>query len=201
MVLGGGSGWNRAYHFQYRNWIQHIQIGLGEWILFRWFFVGSKWPAYSGKNGIIEPQYGKLKNLNLRRKRNMWICPKCGREFKRINQGHYCGKAPKTVLEYIDSQPIETHPHLTELMIILQNSVPCVNERILWSMPYYEKEGKSISFSACKKHISFYVGVEAIGKFALELNEFVTKKNAIYFPYDKALPTKLIENIVKWCLS
>ena len=160
-----------------------------------------KWPAYSGKNGIIEPQYGKLKNLNLRRKRNMWICPKCGREFKRINQGHYCGKAPKTVLEYIDSQPIETHPHLTELMIILQNSVPCVNERILWSMPYYEKEGKSISFSACKKHISFYVGAEAIEKFALELNEFVTKKNAIYFPYDKALPTKLIENIVKWCLS
>lgn len=42
----------------------------------------------------------------------MWICPKCGREFKRINQGHYCGKAPKTVLEYIDSQPIETHPPL-----------------------------------------------------------------------------------------
>ena len=87
------------------------------------------------------------------------------------------------------------------MMIILQNSVPCVNERILWSMPYYEKEGKSISFSACKKHISFYAGVEAIGKFALDLNEFVTKKNAIYFPYDKALPAKLIENIVKWCLS
>lgn len=131
----------------------------------------------------------------------MWICPKCGREFERTNQGHYCGKAPKTVLEYIDLQPIETHAHLTEMMNILQSSVPCVNERILWSMPYYEKEGKTISFSACKKHISFYVGVEAIEKFTLDLNEFVTKKNAIYFPYDKALPTKLIENIVKWCLS
>ena len=131
----------------------------------------------------------------------MWICPKCGRVFERTNQGHYCGKAPKTVLEYIHSQPIETRPYLTEMMIIIQSSVPCVNERILWSMPYYEKEGKTISFSACKKHISFYAGVEAIEKFALELNEFVTKKNAIYFPYDKALPTKLIENIVKWCLS
>ena len=42
----------------------------------------------------------------------MWICPKCGREFKRTNQGHYCGKAPGTVLEYIDSQPIETRPPL-----------------------------------------------------------------------------------------
>ena len=86
-------------------------------------------------------------------------------------------------------------------MITLQNSVPFINERILWSMPYYEKEGKSISFSACKNHISLYVGVEAIEEFAPELNEFVTKKNAIYFPYNKALPTQLIKNIVKWCLK
>lgn len=131
----------------------------------------------------------------------MWICPKCGRSFKRNNQGHYCGKTPETVLEYIDSQPLETHSHLTEMMITLQNSVPCIKEYILWSMPYYEKEGKSISFSACKKNISFYVGVEAIGEFACELNEFVTKKNAIYFPYNKALPTKLITNIAQWCLN
>ena len=130
----------------------------------------------------------------------MWKCPKCGREFKRTNQGHYCGEAPKTVSEYIESQPVEAYPHLTEMMTIIKSSVPCVNERILWSMPYYEKEGKTISFSACKKHISFYVGIETIEKFALELNEFVTKRNAIYFPYDKALPVTLIENIVKWCL-
>ena len=131
----------------------------------------------------------------------MWMCPRCGREFKRTNQGHYCGEAPKTVLEYIDLQPMETRTHLTEMMIVLKNCVQGVNERILWSMPYYEKEGKSISFSACKKHISFYVGVETIENFALELKGLVTKKNAIYFPYDKALPTELIENIVKWCLG
>lgn len=32
----------------------------------------------------------------------MWICPKCGIEFKRINQGHYCGKAPESIDEYIE---------------------------------------------------------------------------------------------------
>lgn len=131
----------------------------------------------------------------------MWICPKCGREFKRTNQGHYCGKAPETVLEYIASQPLETHSHLTEMMTTIQNSVPCADERILWSMPFYEKEGKSVSFSACKKHISLYVGVEAIEEFVSELNEFGTKKNAVYFPYSKELPIELIGKIVTWCLN
>ena len=131
----------------------------------------------------------------------MWKCPKCGREFKRTNQGHYCGKAPETVLEYIALQPREMQTRLTEMMTALKNSVPDVNERILWSMPYYEKDGESISFSACINHISFYAGVEAIERFAPELKEFATKKNAIYFPYDKALPANLIERIVKWCLG
>lgn len=131
----------------------------------------------------------------------MWTCPKCGRAFQRKNQSHYCGKAPETVLEYINAQPLATHSHLTEMMITLRNSVPWIKERILWSMPYYEKEGKAISFSACKEHISFYVGAETIEEFASELNEFVTKKNAIYFPYHKALPTKLIATIAKRCLS
>ena len=131
----------------------------------------------------------------------MWVCSKCGREFKRTNQGHYCGKAPETVLEYIDLQPSEIHSHLTEMMMLLKNSVPGVNEHILWSMPYYEKDGTTISFSACKKHISLYVGVAAIEEFASELNGFVIKKNAIYFPYNEELPMKLISSIVKWCFS
>lgn len=131
----------------------------------------------------------------------MWICPKCGREFRRNNQNHYCGKAPETVSEYINAQSEEIRPHLTEMIHILENSVPCVNERILWSMPYYEKEGKSISFSASKKHISFYAGVEAIDAFASELEGFVTRKNAIYLPYGKVLPAKLITEIARWCLN
>ncbi len=131
----------------------------------------------------------------------MWTCPKCGREFKRTNQDHYCGKAPETVLEYIALQPLETHSRLTELMTTIRDSIPCVHECILWSMPYYKKGEKSISFAAFKKHISFYVGAEAIEEFSSELNEFVTKKNAIYFPYSKALPTQLIADIAKWCLN
>lgn len=35
----------------------------------------------------------------------MWICPKCGRTFKKQNQSHYCGKEPETVEDYILAQP------------------------------------------------------------------------------------------------
>lgn len=35
----------------------------------------------------------------------MWVCPKCGREFKKTNQSHYCGSAPETIDEYISRQP------------------------------------------------------------------------------------------------
>ncbi|WP_418747759.1 iron chaperone [Frisingicoccus sp.] len=130
----------------------------------------------------------------------MWVCPKCGRKFEKTNQGHYCGEAPKTVLEYIEAQSLEAHSHLKNMVAIIRDSVPDANERISWSMPFYEKAGKSVSFSACKNHISLYVGIDAIEKFASELNGFSTKKNAIYLPYNKMLPSKLIEDIIKWCL-
>lgn len=131
----------------------------------------------------------------------MWICSKCGREFKRTNQDHYCGKAPETVQEYIDLQPSEAHSHLKGLMTAIQDNVPHVHECILWSMPYYKKGEKSISFAAFKKHISFYVGVKVIEEFSSELNGFVTKKDAIYFPYSEELPTQVIVDIAKRCLN
>ena len=42
----------------------------------------------------------------------MWTCPNCGREFKRAQQNHYCGKAPETVEAYIAAQPEDIQPIL-----------------------------------------------------------------------------------------
>lgn len=127
----------------------------------------------------------------------MWICPKCGREFKRTNQGHYCGKAPETVEEYIAAQIPEAQEHLIDLRNIMQRLVPEVTERIAWSMPVYKKDKYSISFAACKKHISFYVDMDILETYRAQLSEFIIKKNAIYLPYDKALPIKVLEEIVR----
>ena len=127
----------------------------------------------------------------------MWTCPKCGREFKRTNQGHYCGKAPESVDKYIELQILQARIYIIELRNIIQRYVPEVKERIAWSMPLFEKDKHSISLADCKKHISLYVDTKTIEMLKPQLSELEIKKNAIYIPYDKDLPIKTIENVIR----
>ena len=127
----------------------------------------------------------------------MWTCPKCGREFKRTNQGHYCGKAPENVDEYIELQITEARGHIVELRNIIKSCVPEAEEKIAWSMPVYKKGKLSISFAACNQHISLYADANILELFKSQLSGFTIKKNAIYLPYEKELPRKVIEKIAK----
>jgi len=45
----------------------------------------------------------------------MWQCPKCKREFKNINQDHYCGGPPKTIDDYIAAQSEDVQPLLNQV--------------------------------------------------------------------------------------
>ena len=101
-----------------------------------------------------------------------WKCAKCGREFSRQNQDHYCVK-----------------PH----------ALPEAEERISWSMPTYWKGRNIIHFAASKKHLGLYPGDEATTVFAEELSGWNVSKGTIRIPYDQPLPAELIERIAKWC--
>ena len=127
----------------------------------------------------------------------MWTCPKCGREFKRTNQGHYCGKAPETVDEYTGALAPEAQARVMELRDIIQRCVPSVRVRIAWSMPVFEMSGRSVSFAACQKHISLYLDAETMEIIRPQLGGYTIKKNALYLPYSKELPVDAIENAVK----
>ena len=130
----------------------------------------------------------------------MWKCPKCGREFARQEQQHYCAK-PRTVDEYIAAQDEAAQPKLRQLRAILRAAVPEAEERISWSMPTYWKGRNLIHFAASKKHLGLYPGGEATAVFAAELQDYDVSKGTIRLPYDRPLPAELIARIARWCFE
>ena len=128
----------------------------------------------------------------------MWKCPKCGREFSRQEQDHYCVK-PQTIDEYIAAQDEAVQPRLRELRSILKTALPDTQERISWLMPTYWKGRNIIHFAAAKKHIGLYPGGEATTVFADELKGFDVSKGTIRLPYNRELPVDLITRIAQWC--
>ena len=127
-----------------------------------------------------------------------WKCPKCGREFSRQNQDHYCVK-PQNIDDYIAAQDEKYQPVLREVRAVLRNALPEAEERISWSMPTYWKGRNIIHFAASKKHLGLYPGDEATAAFAEELSGLGVSKGTIRVPYDQPLPAELIERIAKWC--
>ena len=128
----------------------------------------------------------------------MWTCPKCKREFKNINQSHYCGEKPKTVDEYIAQQEPEKQGDLQLIRRVLREALPEAEERISWSMPTYWKGHNILHFAASKKHIGLYPGPEAVAEFQEELKGYKTDKGTIRIPYGKIDPD-LIREIARWC--
>ena len=128
----------------------------------------------------------------------MWKCPKCGREFKNTNQGHYCGEKPETVDEYILSQDEEKRSDLQTLRRILRAALPDAEERIAWSMPTYRKGHNICYFAASKKHVGYYVGTDAVEHFAERLAVYKTEKGTVRIPYGQ-IDEELVAEIARWC--
>lgn len=129
----------------------------------------------------------------------MWICPKCGRSFKRREQSHYCGKVPETVAEYIDAQPEQVREYLRNIRDVLRAALPEAEERISWSMPTYWKDHNIIQFAGFKNHVGLYPGPEAVREFSESLEGYKTSKGTIQIPYSMAVPAELIADIARWC--
>ena len=131
-----------------------------------------------------------------------WKCPKCGREFSRQSQDHYCIK-PRSVDEYIAAQDETIQPKLNEIRTVLRSALPDAEERISWSMPTYRKDHNIIHFAAQKKHIGLYPGPEAVAYFSGRLDQagLLYSKGSIQIPYSDDLPLELIAEIADWCRS
>lgn len=130
----------------------------------------------------------------------IWKCPKCGREFSRKNQDHYCIK-PQTIDEYIAAQEETIRPRLERLCSVIHEAIPDADEKISWAMPTFRKGKNLISFAAFRKHIGLYPGDEAAAAFADRLTGFEVSKGTIRLPHDQDLPEELIAEIARWCYA
>ena len=128
----------------------------------------------------------------------MWKCPKCGREFSRQNQDHYCVK-PETIDAYIAMQDEAVQPRLQEVRGIIHSAIPEAEEHISWSMPTFWKGRNLIHFAASKKHLGLYPGDEATTIFVEALKDYDVSKGTIRIPWNRALPETLIREIARWC--
>ena len=128
----------------------------------------------------------------------MWKCPRCGREFSRQEQQHYCGK-PQTIDEYIKAQDEAVQPRLREIREVIRSAIPEAQERLSWSMPTFWRGRNILHFAASKKHLGLYPGGEATTVFADALKDYDVSKGTVRIPWDRALPVELVQRIARWC--
>lgn len=129
-----------------------------------------------------------------------WKCPKCGREFSKKNQDHYCEK-PQSIDAYIAAQPESVCPRLQRIRTIIHEAIPDAEETISWSMPTFRKGKNLLHFASFKKHIGLYPGGEATAAFAEKLTDFEVSKGTIRLSHDRDLPEALIADIARWCYA
>ncbi len=105
---------------------------------------------------------------------------------------------PKTIDEYINSFPQDQKVMLAEIRKIIRKALPDTKEELKWGAPAtIEDDGMIlIIFSGHKNHMNFVVTPSAKLAFESELSVYETGKGSVKLPYDKPLPTKLIEKIV-----
>lgn len=79
----------------------------------------------------------------------MWVCPKCGREFKNQNQSHYCGKAPMTIDQYIDAQSEESQPYLLEVRKAIHEATSFILPQLKSILVYMQEKKQLLNLLKC----------------------------------------------------
>ncbi len=129
----------------------------------------------------------------------MDLSQKCGRNFRNINQNHYCGKAPETIEEYIREQPGRSAAALAAASGNHPRGDPGSQGENLLEHAHLLEGAQTDPVAASRKHIGLYPGAEAVEVFADRLTEYQTSKGTIRLPIDRPLPLELVAEIARWC--
>lgn len=106
----------------------------------------------------------------------------------------------QTIDEYHESFSGEILDRMQSIRKIIHQEVPNVEECISYQIPCFKYKGYLIYYAAFPKHISLsYPYSEAFwGYFKPNIKDYKTSKAVIQFPISKALPLKLIKQIIAY---
>ncbi len=107
---------------------------------------------------------------------------------------------PKSVDEYIASQPATVQGVLQRVRSTIRKAVPEAEEVISYKIPTYRLQGGTVLyFAAWKQHYSLYpANGHVVAAFKNELAPYEISKGTIRFPLSQPVPVKLIERLAKF---
>ena len=105
----------------------------------------------------------------------------------------------RDVDSYIAASAGAARPILTELRQLLTSTIPSVEERISWGVPFYRYHGALGGFAAYKSHVSFGCAsdLQSADRERLEAEGYKTGKKTIQIKFDQKVPTAALEHILE----
>lgn len=106
--------------------------------------------------------------------------------------------SPYTTIDEYYTQYDENYIERMQLIRnMVKELVPEAVEKIAWGMPSFHYHGYYvIQFAACKNHIGFYPGPDAIEHFKPRLSTYKTTKGSIHLPMNKDIDMDLVKDII-----
>ena len=109
------------------------------------------------------------------------------------------GPASGSIDDYIAAFPAETQRALREMRSIISAAAPGATERISYSMPTFDLNGKHlVHFAGHTNHVGLYPIPTAVEAVKAELAPFKQGKGSVQFPLREPLPADLIRRIVEF---
>jgi len=105
---------------------------------------------------------------------------------------------PSSVEDYFSRFPPEIQSKLTQIRVLLKQTLPEAEEVISYHMPAFKTSEVLVYYAATKSHLGFYPTSSGVSNFKVELAGYVTSKGAIQFPYGEDLPEQLIVAIAQF---
>lgn len=105
----------------------------------------------------------------------------------------------KNVDDYIANSATEAHAILNELREIIKSTVPEVEERISYNVPFYKYYGEFVGFATYKKHVSFGFGADVLeskDREKLENEGYTLGKATMQIKFGQKVPIEEIRKIL-----